>query len=156
MAVTFEQVRAQLTPVEPNYVVAARLGIEALPHLEQIAAGKDLVIAPRAVYLAGLIGGASASKILLEAAASSFVALRIQAVANIKNLPREIAAEILMKSLSDRDPGVRKYALKSVKNFYTKILLPGIIQEKITAISNSDESQFLKESSIEILKIAQS
>ena len=152
MPISFEQVREQLTPMEPNYSVAARLGNEALPHLERIATGKDLVIAPRAVYLAALIGGADAAPILLKAASSSSSALRIQAAANVKNLPNKTATEILLKALSDADPGVRKYALKSVKTLYTKIILPESIHEKVIAISNSDDSQLLKESSIKILE----
>jgi hypothetical protein len=71
MAVTSEQVRAALTPEEPDYEAAAELGPEALPHLQRLVEGADPNLASKAAYLAGRIGDPEAASILETAAASS-------------------------------------------------------------------------------------
>lgn len=152
MSVTMEQVLEQLTPIEPDYEGAAKLGRDAMPHLEQLAASNDLILAPRAVHLAGLIGGDSAPRLLFKAANSLFAEVRVQAAAGARNLPNEAATQILLKALDDSDFGVRNLALKSTKSLSKKGNLPEVLQKKILALSKSDPEQFIRESSNDLLK----
>ena len=57
MAVTMQQVLAQIDKDEPDYERAAKLGKGALPHLRQIIEADDPMLASKATYAASLIGG---------------------------------------------------------------------------------------------------
>ena len=113
MPVTSEQVRAALTRDEPDYESAARLGAEALPHLERFVAGPDANLASKAAYLAGRIGDADAVPILEMAASSSDPAIRAAAASGARHMPGEDADGVLQTLVDDDDPGVRKLALKA-------------------------------------------
>jgi HEAT repeat protein len=152
MTITMEEVRAQLTPMEPDYTEAIKLGPEALPHLEILAESNDLIIAPRAVYLASLIGGEIAERILLKAAKNPSSSVRVQAAGGARNLRSETATRIFMINLEDSYFGVRNIALKSIKVVFSGKKLPDTLQSKITTMSKLDPEQFLRESSGKILK----
>jgi HEAT repeat protein len=114
MAVTSEQVRAALDPEEPDYEAAARLGPEALPHLQRFVEGPDPNLASKAAYLAGRIGDPKAAPILELAAGSNDPAIRVAAAGGVGHLPDEQAEAVLLTLVDDDDPGVRKTALKAV------------------------------------------
>jgi HEAT repeat protein len=152
MPVTMEQVRGKLEPIEPDYTEASKLGPDAMPFLEQLANSGDLIFAPRAVYLASLIGGDKAVRILLSAARSPVTIIRVQAAAAARNLPKEKTEDILLKALDDSDFGVRNVALKSIKALSPTAAMSEAIQKKITALSKSDPEQFIRESSNDLLK----
>ncbi len=115
MPVTFEQVRAALDPDEPDYPKAATtLGPDALPHLERLIAGDHPMLASKAAYLAGLIGTERSAEILMRAAGSADVRVRIAAAAAAGNLPPESASNVLLNLVDDADIGVQKVALQAV------------------------------------------
>jgi HEAT repeat protein len=114
VAVTSEQVRAELEKDEPNYARAAGLGPEALPHLEELAHDEDTMIASKAVYLAGLIEGEPADHLLAEAASSDDPRIRVAAASAARHRSDEAASEVLVLLVKDDDLGVRKVALRSV------------------------------------------
>ena len=152
MSVTMEQVLEQLTPIEPDYEEAVKLGRDAMPHLEQLVASNDLILAPRAVHLAGLIGGDKAVRILLSAARSPVTIIRVHAASAARNLPKEKREDILLKTLDDSDFKVRNVALKSIKALSPAAAMSEALQKKITALSKSDPEQFIRESSNDLLK----
>jgi HEAT repeat protein len=104
------------------------------------------------VYLASLIGGDKAVRILLSAARSPVTIIRVQAAAAARNLPKEKTENILLKALDDSDFGVRNVALKSIKALSPTAAMSEAIQKKITALSKSDPEQFIRESSNDLLK----
>ncbi len=114
MAVTKEQVRAELEKDEPNYSRAAGLGPDALSHLEELAREDDPMIAAKAVYLAGLIEGEPADQLLGEAASSDDPRIRVAAASAARHRSEEVASAVLLPLVKDDDIGVRKVALKSV------------------------------------------
>ena len=114
MPVTYAEVYAVLSPEEPDYAKAAQLGAEALPHLEAMIGGKDVMLASKAAYAAGLVGGERATALLRQAAGHREAALRVAAASAVARLPSARAAPILEALLSDRDLGVRKVALRSI------------------------------------------
>jgi HEAT repeat protein len=152
MAVTMEQVRSQLTPIEPKYAEAAQLGPEAMPHLERLAAGPDLLLATRAVHLASLIGGDGAAHVLLDAAKNASAEVRVQAAAGARNLSGDAATRVLLIALRDSDVGVRNVALKSVRPVAARGELSGPLRERVAAMLESDPEQFLRESAGALLK----
>ena len=114
MAMTLEEVRSAILPEEPNYErAAARLGPDALPHLETLAADEDTMIAMKAVSLAGLIGGQLAARIAEEAADSGRPELRVVAAGAASRLG-EAGERVITALLDDADRGVRKHAIRAV------------------------------------------
>jgi hypothetical protein len=124
MSMTIDQVLEAIYPEEPSYVQAAELGPDALPLLDRIAQGDDPMLASKAVYLAGSIGGGESLEILKKAVKSREVTIRIAAAAATALYQPQQSKEILSSLLRDKDINVRKVALQSV------------IQLKIDALSN--------------------
>lgn len=114
MPVTMADVRAVLEPEEPDYAAAAALGQDAVPHLAELVRGADPMLASKAAYAAGVIGGAQAAETVLEAARSDEVTVRVAAAAAAANLDAGPASEVLESLVGDSDPGVRKVARASV------------------------------------------
>ena len=114
MPVTMEQVRGALEPDEPNYAQAATLGPEAVPHLRDLIASRDPMLASKAVYLAGMIRSKESAQLLEDAASSSDPVLRVAAAGAARYLPGPAVSNVLLGLLADNDQGVRKVALSSV------------------------------------------
>jgi hypothetical protein len=108
-------VRAVLARDEPDYEQAARdLGPAALPYLRTLVAAADPAIAPKAVYLAGLIDSAGAADSLRTAVESDDVRIRLAAAGTARILTGDFADRVLIPLLLDVDPGVRRLAVRSV------------------------------------------
>jgi hypothetical protein len=148
MAATMQSVRETLEMVEPEYQRAASaLGASALPVLEQLVNGHD-VLAPRAVCLASLIGGAGAERILVEAIKSPVLNVRIQAAGAARFLSGDGAARVLLTALSDVDASVRLVALKSARNLRA---VPAGLVGRIQALAASDSDAFVRSASAALL-----
>jgi hypothetical protein len=114
MTVSMKDVRAALDPDEPNYDEAARLGPEALPHLDALVSSGDVMLATKATFLASLIKDAKAVEIVRKAAQSEAPAMRVAAAVAASNLTASGASDVLVDLVADPDPGVRKVARKAV------------------------------------------
>ena len=113
MAVSMEDVRRVLDPEEPNYEAAAKLGTEALPHLQALVTGEDSMLASKAAYAASMLQGAAGEGVVRAAATSDNPVIRVAAAAAARNLPPESASEVLVELEDDQDPGIRKVARAS-------------------------------------------
>ena len=113
MAITLKQVLDLLSPDELDYDAAAKLGPEALPHLETIIKEKGPLLASKAAYLAGLIQDRRSVDVLKIAAQSTYPEVRVQAAATTSNLHFKEAEEVLELLSKDEDEGVRMRALRS-------------------------------------------
>src|SRR4051794_27147476 len=122
MAVTMENVLAALTPEEPNYPEAAKLGAGALPHLENLVGSMDPLLGSKAAYLAGLIDDARNASVLQKAARSQNAVVRLAAAATARNLASHAASDLLADLVHDGDRGVRGVALKSFPAAPTAVL----------------------------------
>lgn len=133
MAVDMRQVKAALYPEEPDYPKAAtQLGADALPHLEVIIGGSDPLLAAKAVYLAGLIGGEKSVPAVLKAARSADPMLRIAAAGAAKHLPTEHTDALLLRLVDDVDIGVQKVAMRS-----TPATMSDGLRLRVAALSKS-------------------
>jgi hypothetical protein len=111
--VTMNDVRSELEAYEPNYRAAARrFGPDALPYLRELASGDDVMLAAKAVGLAGEIGGDEALPIIEQAAGAEAAELRVVAAAAAGRLGQD-AEGIVVDLLQDGDVGVRKYAVRT-------------------------------------------
>lgn len=112
MTVSMKDVRRVLDPDEPDYAAAAELGEEAVPHLDQLVRGDDVMLASKAAYAASLIQGGAET--VGTAADSEDPVIRVAAAAAARNLPREQARRVLRQLTVDEDAGIRKVARNSL------------------------------------------
>lgn len=138
MAVTMAQVLTELTRDEPDYTAAAALGKEALPHLLQILDGDDGMLASKAAYLAGLIGGPEAAGAIDAAASHTDPVVRV-ALAHSLGPQRETHA-LLGRLLDDEDAGVRKVAVRVAGTTTSKTL-----KARVAAIAANDSEGFVRD-----------
>ena len=140
MAVTMKDVRAELDREEPKYEEAARLGSEALPFLEELVKGQDVMLASKAAYLASMIKGDRSAKILIEAASHPDAVVRVAAASGLRNLSEHDAGRVLDKLAADGDQGVRKVAVKSVAGFRSPEMVA-----RVQRIAEKDPEPFIRE-----------
>jgi hypothetical protein len=114
MAISLDEVRRVLDPDEPNYKAAARLGTEALPHLQALVAGDNPMLASKAAYAASLLEDATGQEVVNAAARSADPTVRVAAAAAARNLPADSARVVLSQLITDDDPGIRKVAIASM------------------------------------------
>jgi HEAT repeat protein len=107
MLVTMEQVLAELDPDEPDYENAAKLGSEALPHLEVIVKKEDALLASKATYLASFIHDKASVAVLDSAARSVHPEVRVAAAYGSRNLDLPEVKKVLEVLKDDQDENVR-------------------------------------------------
>lgn len=107
------RVKKALMPEEPDYQAAAQLGPAALPALETFIEGEDEALSAKSAYLVGLIKDANVVRILVKAAASQNVLVRVAVAATAKHLRPAEASKVLITLAEDSSYGVRKMVLKS-------------------------------------------
>lgn len=114
MRVTKELVINFLSPEETNYVVASKLGTDALPFLDEIIKA-DPYLASRAVCLVGLIKHPKSISILLEAAKSPSSSVRASVALTARNSEiDDINSDKILRLLENDDEDiVRKSVTKS-------------------------------------------
>ena len=147
MAVSMTQVLAEIDKDEPNYEAAARLGPEAMPHLQQLVEADDPMRASKAAYLAGLIGGAQAVPVLSQAATHRDPIVRVAAAHAFSARTEAPPALLLERLLDDRDAGVRKVALRSARAAKSSQL-----RSKISAMASDDPEEHIREVAKEVMR----
>ena len=113
MSITMQQVLAEIDREEPNYAAFAALGADALPHLQMIVEANDPLRSAKAAYAASMIGGSGAIKLLQAASDHHEPQVRMAVAQGLQNLAKATPSDLVLKSLGDVDPGVRKLALRT-------------------------------------------
>jgi HEAT repeat protein len=140
MAVTRDQVLAALYPDEPDYEEAARrLGPDAIPFLLELVEGDDLALASKAASLAGSLGTNRSAEVLAAAARSPEPLLHVAAAAALRNVP-DIPVDLAETLLDDPEPGVRKWALRSLE-----AARPAGLKGRVRAMAASDPEATLRD-----------
>lgn len=114
MPVTMEQVIAQLGPDEPDYLQAAHLGAEVVPHLLRLVQEGDPALASKATYLAGLIDTDQSVAVVDLAARSANPVVRVAAAASLNHF-HAIPPSSATVLINDQDAGVRRLTLESLR-----------------------------------------
>ena len=140
MTVTLEQVTIALSPCEPDLMrTAQRLGVGAIPYLAELVRGTDIMLAARAALLAGYLDAPGSAEIVETAAHHPESAVRVAAAAALESLTLYTDA-LALSLLADEYPGVRKWALRSVKATGSSVL-----KERVQSIAESDPEEFLQD-----------
>jgi HEAT repeat protein len=145
MPITMDQVLNQLDREEPDYLKAARLGPEALPHLITLIKGENAGLASKATYLAGFINAAESTEALEKAAQHPDPIVRVAAAASARHLTN-VPPPLMLNLLNDSDVGVRKWALKTLEVHR----LPGI-RTKVEEIMKCDPDIGLRDKAKHII-----
>lgn len=146
MAVTMDDVVRKLLPDEGNLHRAARvLGPDALPHLETLVEGEDLMLATKAAYVAGLIPGGEA--IVQRAARSGERAVRMAAATVAQRMPAAQSAAVVTTLLGDDDAEMRQMAVAAVT-----AESPAEVHEALAAMAERDPHPHLRALSQDVLR----
>jgi HEAT repeat protein len=114
MPKTLEQLRNQLSAIEPNEGMYAEIGPPEIPLLEQLLKGNEAWIASRAVFALSRVADDEAVTILSRVVQDPRAEVRVALAASTSNLKPSDANNILLKLLTDAELGTRKFAVQAV------------------------------------------
>ncbi|MBY0217777.1 HEAT repeat domain-containing protein [Paenibacillus illinoisensis] len=146
-----------LSSDEPDYLEAAKASEGQIPTLIDIVKTGGESLAPRAIYMAGLIESENITEVLQLGASSPSPVVRIATAATIGNMDRlqsgDKIAKLIGTLLKDSDVGVRKMALFSISDID---LRTDTIRSGIEHLAQHDEldemRRFASELSDKIIK----
>jgi HEAT repeat protein len=140
MALSLNDVRARIDLDEIDYpALAAALGPPALPHLQALVAGRNAMVASKAAYLAGLIGGPGAVAVVQAAAHRAEPEVRVAAASSLGNLAPSLVEGLAERLLGDAEVGVRKQAVKSVAGLRSPLL-----QKRVKEMAQKDPDTLIR------------
>lgn len=140
MPTTLDALKRQLSSIEIDRATYAELGPADVPLLVQLLDDPETWLAARAVFALSLIASDDALPALARAAADPRPQVRIAVAASAANLPAAAADPLLLQALSDRDTGVRKFAIRSVAPQHG-----AGVQAKLRDLEGTDEVPWLRE-----------
>jgi FOG: HEAT repeat len=147
MALTLEQLKRQLSDIEPNEATYQGLGPAEVPLLEQLVQAPDHFMASRAVFALSRIHNADAMHILQRAAGDPRPQVRVAVASGSAQIPVNDRKDILVRLLADSEVGVRKFAILAATGITDREL-----QERLKRISNDDPHPALRALASEKLK----
>jgi HEAT repeat protein len=140
MAKTLEELRRQLSAIEPDEATYSGIGPEDLPLLEQLARDPEPWMASRAVFAASRMADVRAKAILARAAGDPRSELRVAAAAATKNLAPAEANSLLLQAMNDSDLGVRKFAVQAVAPTHSEP-----VQARLRELESADPAPAIRE-----------
>jgi HEAT repeat protein len=113
---TLQQLKNQLSAIEPSEGTYDGIGPEEIPLLTQLLHLRDTEpwMASRAVFALSKIPDSRAVEALSHVTADPRAEVRVAAAASMTNLKPVDANKILLALLPDSDLGVRKFAVRAV------------------------------------------
>lgn len=140
MAMTLEELRRQLSAIEPDEATYSGIGPDEIPLLEQLARDPEPWMASRAVFAASRVADARAKAIMARAAGDPRSELRVAAAAAAKNLAPAEANSLLLQALNDSDLGVRKFAVQSVSPTHSEP-----VQARLRELESADPAPAIRD-----------
>ncbi len=139
MAMSLEELRQQLSAIEPDESMYQGIGSEEVPLLQQLLNDEEAWMAARAVYALGRIKDTQATRILSQTVQHERIEVRVALATTTPLLPAATANRILTRLLSDQNPGVRHLAIQSVPTNP-----PQAIQKLVQEIADHDPVEFVR------------
>jgi HEAT repeat protein len=140
MPTTLEQIKAQLSAIEPNDGTYLGIGPLEIPFLEQLLQDEEVWMASRAVFALSRIPDARAITVLSQAAVDPRQGVRVALAASVSNLKPEDANDLLLQLLTDTEMGVRKFAVLSVSEAHN-----AAVSDKLKEIEFRDPAPAIRE-----------
>jgi hypothetical protein len=114
MPMMLDQLRGQLSAIEPNETTYAGLSSSEIPLLQQLLKDPEPWMPARAIFALSRIADDSAVRVIRNAIADPRPEVRVAIAASAANLAAKDSNIILSKLLDDQDVGVRKFAVQSI------------------------------------------
>ncbi len=114
MATSMQEIRSRLSSIEGDAQMYVDLGPDEVPLLVELLDDEEAWMASRAVYALTRIATPEALAAVEEASDSGRDEVRVAVAVSANVLPSEAADRVLTKLLTDREVGVRKFAIESV------------------------------------------
>jgi HEAT repeat protein len=114
MPMTLEQLRNQLSDIEPDDSMYDGISASEIPLLEQLLQDEEAWIASRAVFALSRLSDARAVTVVSQAVTDPRQEVRVAVAASVGNVEPPDASNILLRLLTDRELGVRKFAVEAV------------------------------------------
>lgn len=138
MKYTLQDVQGFLLSEEPVYEeINKMLDNNALPLLDHIVKGDDVMMATKATYMASLLPSREAYAIVYYAAQHKDELLKLAAASSLPNLPPLYRVKIAGILLQEKDPAIQKLVLKAFLDKPTKSLkIKGQVQDIVKQTSD--------------------
>lgn len=140
MPKTVEELRHQLSAIEPDDSTYAGIGPSEIPLLEQLLQANEVWMASRAVFALSRLSDSRAITALSRAGADPRPEVRVAVAASVSNLKPSDANDILLKLLSDAELGVRKFAVQSVSGTHN-----AAVHAKLRHLETQDSAPKIRE-----------
>lgn len=140
MPMTLEQLRNQLSEIEPEDSTFLGIGPPEIPLLDQLLQDEEAWMASRAVFALSRQPDRQAVRILSRVAADPRPEVRVALAASTRNLRPKDANGILLQLLEDEDMGVRKFAVEAISVAHNTA-----VRAKLKDIEDQDPVPVLRE-----------
>lgn len=140
MSMTLEQLKSQLSAIEPDESIYAGIGPSEIPLLEQLLQDKEAWMASRAVFALSRVPDIRAVTILSRSVADPRPEVRVAVAASVGKLKPAETNNILMKLLTDTESGVRKFAVQAVSGSHD-----AIVHAKLRDIETRDPAPSIRD-----------
>jgi HEAT repeat protein len=114
MAMTLEQLRNQLSAIEPSDSTYAGIGPAEIPLLVELLQDEEPWMASRAVFALSRVPDSRAVAALARAAGDARQEVRVSVAASLRSLRPSDANDVLLRLLGDAELGVRKFAIQAI------------------------------------------
>lgn len=134
MAKTLEEIREQLSAIEPSEETYDDLGPDDVDALKELASDDQDWLAARAVHALARVGSGPATDAVVAAASDSRREVRAAAAMVARLMPAESADAVVARLVDDSDPSVRKFAVQSVTSGSGDAVLA-----RVTEVAHNDD-----------------
>jgi HEAT repeat protein len=140
MSKTLEQLRYQLSAIEPDESTYDGIGPSEIPLLERVLQDNAAWMASRAVFALSRLSDSRAVPAWSRAAADPRPEVRVAVAASLSNVKPSDANDILLKLLTDAELGVRKFAVQSVSGTHN-----AAVHAKLRDLETQDPAPWIRE-----------
>jgi hypothetical protein len=141
MAISEKDLLLALSNEEPRYFeILPKLDEKAIAILSGLSKGNDLMLATKAIFLAGLSKTPSGADIVETASKSAVKLKRIASASALEHLTAEKREKIALKLIDDADISIQKLVIKATGNSKSAKL-----KEKFTKLNRESPSGFIRE-----------
>ena len=133
MTMTMDELRAQLSSIEPDESTYAGIGAEEVGMLRELLDDDEAWLAARAVHALSRIDDPAARDALAEAAGKPRMEVRVAVATSSSNMPAETSDQVLASLLADDHSAVRKWAINAVSERNS-----AAVRDQVTALAANE------------------
>lgn len=144
MSKSMSELREQLSAIEPDEGTYRGIGAAEIGSLRDLLDDEEAWLAARAVHALSRIDTDDARAAVVSAAGSDRMEVRVAAASAAGLLPPAASNEVLTRLLSDSQPSVRKFAVKSISNRNSEA-----VRRAVRDMANTETDSWLRQTAEE-------